>query len=80
MENASNKAIYSIMGMVGLEAVKSTILNIKAKVEVTIRQNTDLKHERFNAALLGNPGTGKNPLRPDQMPRPPLTSILSGQE
>ncbi|KAI9822767.1 MAG: hypothetical protein M1832_003000 [Thelocarpon impressellum] len=58
-ENASNEAIDSIMDMIGLEAVKAQILRIKAKIEATTRQGTDLRHERFNVALLGNPGTGK---------------------
>ena len=58
LENASNNAIDSIMEMVGLEEVKSQILRIKAKVDLSLRQGTDVKGERFNVALLGNPGTG----------------------
>ncbi len=58
LENASNDAIDSIMAMIGLEDVKSQILRIKAKADLSLRQGTDLKGERFNIALLGNPGTG----------------------
>ena len=46
------------MEMIGLEQVKSQVLRIKAKVDTSIRQNTDLKKERFGLVLLGNPGTG----------------------
>ena len=58
VENVRNDAIDSIMEMVGLEDVKSQILRIKAKVDLSLRQGTDVKGERFNVALLGNPGTG----------------------
>lgn len=57
--NASNPAIDEIMEMTGLEDVKSQVLRIKAKVELSIRQGTDLKKERLGLTLLGNPGTGK---------------------
>lgn len=46
------------MGMIGLEDVKSQVLRIKAKVDLSLRQGTDVKGDRFNIALLGNPGTG----------------------
>ena len=59
MEGQSNEAIESLMGMIGLEEVKERFLSIKAKVETVVRQNSSLKDERFSAALLGNPGTGK---------------------
>ena len=58
MEGASNPSIDTIMGMTGLEEVKRKVLNIKTKIDVSIRQNASLKQERFNAVLLGNPGTG----------------------
>ncbi|KAI1634928.1 P-loop containing nucleoside triphosphate hydrolase protein [Biscogniauxia mediterranea] len=58
-EGASNDSLDTLMNMIGLESVKKQFLNIKTKVDTTIRQNTDLKDERFGAALLGNPGTGK---------------------
>lgn len=57
-ENANNPAIDKIMEMVGLEHVKSQVLKIKAKVETSIRQGTDLTKERLGLTLLGNPGTG----------------------
>jgi hypothetical protein len=59
MEGASNLSIDAIMNMTGLEEVKQKVLNIKAKIDVSIRQNASLKRERFNVVLLGNPGTGK---------------------
>ncbi|KAL9620613.1 MAG: hypothetical protein Q9160_004867 [Pyrenula sp. 1 TL-2023] len=58
-ENAHNDALDSLMGMVGLEKVKQQFLSTKAKVDIIVRQNADLKSERLGAALLGNPGTGK---------------------
>lgn len=58
LENASNDAIDSVMDMVGLEAVKVQILRIKAKIDVSVRQNSDMKEDRLNVAFLGNPGTG----------------------
>lgn len=60
--NSKNDAIESLMGMIGLEEVKEKFLSVKAKVETVLRQNTDLKDERFGAVLLGNPGTGKHKL------------------
>lgn len=57
-ENANNSAIDKIMEMIGLEDVKHQVLKIKAKVETSIRQGTDLKKERLGLTLLGNPGTG----------------------
>lgn len=58
-ENAINPAIDKIMEMIGLEDVKSQVLRIKAKVDTSKRQGTDLKKERLGLILLGNPGTGK---------------------
>jgi hypothetical protein len=60
IENASNKAIDDIMAMTGLEAVKTQVLKIKAKVDTCIRQNSGFHDERFGVVLLGNPGTGEN--------------------
>lgn len=57
-ENAQNPAIDKIMQMIGLEDVKAQVLRIKAKVETSIRQGTDLRKERLGLVLLGNPGTG----------------------
>lgn len=62
-ENAKNPAIDKIMEMIGLEDVKSQVLKIKAKVETSIRQDTDLKKERLGLTLLGNPGTGLLPVQ-----------------
>lgn len=60
-ENAFNDDIDSVMEMVGLEEVKLQILKIKAKIEVSLRQNADMSKDRLNVVLLGNPGTGKYP-------------------
>ena len=57
-ENAHNPVIDKIMEMIGLEDVKAQVLRIKAKVETSIRQGTDLSKERLGLVLLGNPGTG----------------------
>ncbi|KAI9640527.1 hypothetical protein NHQ30_011273 [Ciborinia camelliae] len=57
-ENERNPAIDKIMEMIGLEDVKSQVLRIKAKVDTSKRQGTDLKKERLGLILLGNPGTG----------------------
>ena len=61
MENARNDAIDSLMDMIGLEEVKLQILQIKAKIEVSMRQNADISSDRLNVSFLGNPGTGKIP-------------------
>lgn len=61
-ENAHNPAIDKIMEMIGLEEVKAQVLRIKAKVDTSIRQGTDLKKERLGLVLLGNPGTGFSPI------------------
>ncbi|RAH47333.1 P-loop containing nucleoside triphosphate hydrolase protein [Aspergillus brunneoviolaceus CBS 621.78] len=58
-ESQSNEALDTLMDMIGLESVKESFLGIKAKVDVVVRQGASLVAERFGAALLGNPGTGK---------------------
>ena len=63
VENAVNPPIDAIMAMTGLEDVKKQVLKIKSKVDTSIRQGTDLKGERFNIAMLGNPGTGMTQYR-----------------
>lgn len=62
-EGARNSAIDSLMEMTGLEDAKSQILSIKARADVAIRQNIDVKKERFGIVLLGNPGTGERHTR-----------------
>ncbi|RAL15897.1 P-loop containing nucleoside triphosphate hydrolase protein [Aspergillus homomorphus CBS 101889] len=57
--NSQSPEIDTLMDMVGLEAVKSKFLTIKAKVDIAVRQDVDLSHERFGSILVGNPGTGK---------------------
>ncbi|KAI1142174.1 P-loop containing nucleoside triphosphate hydrolase protein [Hypoxylon sp. FL0543] len=58
-ENASNEALDSLFKMIGLENVKKEFLTIKARIDTALRQGAEIKDERFGAALLGNPGTGK---------------------
>ena len=60
LDNCSNNAIDSLMVMTGLEEVKAQFLTIKARIDTALRQNIDLKNERFGIVLLGNPGTGRN--------------------
>ena len=57
-DGAANPHIDAIMEMIGLEPVKQQVLRIMDKVDVNVRQGTSLSKERFNAVLLGNPGTG----------------------
>ena len=58
IDGAKNHSIDAIMDMTGLEEVKKKVLNIKTKIDISLRQSASLKQERFNAVLLGNPGTG----------------------
>ncbi|KAJ9156715.1 Stage V sporulation protein K [Pleurostoma richardsiae] len=58
-EGASSKPLDELMGMIGLEEVKSEFLSIKSRVDTAIRQDISLERERFSCSLLGNPGTGK---------------------
>ncbi|RTE73245.1 hypothetical protein BHE90_012334 [Fusarium euwallaceae] len=58
-EGASNDALDKLMGMIGLEAVKDSMLSMKSKVDTKLRQGFSLTGERFSCSLLGNPGTGK---------------------
>ena len=58
-ENVSNDHLDSLMNLTGLESVKAQFLDVKANIDTTQRQGTDLKKERFGVVLLGNPGTGK---------------------
>lgn len=59
MDNVSNDSVDSLMKMTGLEQVKAQVLKIKARIDTTLRQKTDMEKERFGIVLLGNPGTGK---------------------
>ncbi|KAK5727064.1 hypothetical protein LTR15_002956 [Elasticomyces elasticus] len=59
MEGASNTSLDTLMAMIGLENVKDHLLEIKARVDLSVRQGTDLKKDRYGTAFLGNPGTGK---------------------
>ncbi|KAI6825134.1 P-loop containing nucleoside triphosphate hydrolase protein [Hortaea werneckii] len=59
LDGAVNAALDKLMAMTGLENVKQAFLDIKASIDLKIRQNADMSKQRFGAALLGNPGTGK---------------------
>jgi Cdc6-like AAA superfamily ATPase len=59
MDGAQSTALDSLMSMIGLESVKEQFLGIKSKIDTLVRQGVPLSGERFGAALLGNPGTGK---------------------
>ena len=61
VDGVSNEAIDSLMGLTGLEDIKSKILSIKAKIETAGRQGSDMKKERLGMLMLGNPGTGEVP-------------------
>ncbi|ROV99425.1 hypothetical protein VMCG_06406 [Cytospora schulzeri] len=58
-KDEANSHLDEMMEMIGLESVKTKMLEIKTLVETARRQEVDLKKERFNAVLKGNPGTGK---------------------
>ena len=58
VEGEDNPSIDAIMEMTGLEDVKAQVLRIKGKIDVSKRQGTSVKDERFNIVLQGNPGTG----------------------
>ncbi|KAI9651106.1 hypothetical protein NHQ30_001143 [Ciborinia camelliae] len=55
----AERAWEEIMSMTGLNGVKEHVRKLKAKVENSVRQNSDLKEERFSAVFMGNSGTGK---------------------
>ncbi|KUI53134.1 Stage V sporulation protein K [Cytospora mali] len=58
-EGAKNETLDELMGMIGLEDVKSEFLSIKSRVDTALRQGIPLDKERFSCSMLGNPGTGK---------------------
>lgn len=60
IESARNKALDELMGMIGLEEVKETFLEIKTTVDTKLRQRVSLGSQRFSCRLLGNPGTGQS--------------------
>ncbi|KAK3897515.1 helicase required for RNAi-mediated heterochromatin assembly 1, partial [Staphylotrichum tortipilum] len=58
-EGAISKPLDDLMEMIGLEAVKQQFLDVKCKVDTSLRQGLSLASERFSCCMLGNPGTGK---------------------
>lgn len=57
-----NVHLDAIMDFIGLESVKSKMLEIKTLVDTARRQDVNLAKERFNTVLVGNSGTGKTTL------------------
>lgn len=57
-----NVHLDSIMDFIGLESVKTKMLEIKTLVDTARRQDVNLTKERFNTVLVGNSGTGKTTL------------------
>ena len=60
MDGVDNQHIDAIMEMTGLEKVKEQVLAIKDKIDMSARQDTSVRDERFHIVLLGNPGTGND--------------------
>ncbi|KAK7937255.1 ATPase [Apiospora aurea] len=58
-EGVQNAPLDELMGMIGLEDVKTQFLEIKSEVDTKVRQGVDFSKQRFGSQLLGNPGTGK---------------------
>lgn len=58
-QGAANSALDELMDMIGLEDVKDKFLDIKARVDTTVRQGINLTGEGLGTVLLGNPGTGR---------------------
>lgn len=58
-EGAKSEPLDDLMGMIGLDEVKTEFLSVKSKVDTAIRQDVSLSKERFGCSMLGNPGTGK---------------------
>lgn len=54
-----NQYLDEVMDLIGLESVKTKMLEIKSLVDTAQRQGADLTKERFNTLFTGNPGTGK---------------------
>ena len=66
VEGADNDAMDELMAMTGLEDVKEQFLTIKARVDTCLRQETNLKKERFGMTFCGNPGTSTLPRCPEE--------------
>lgn len=56
---AQSKPLDELIGMIGLEEVKTVFLGIKHRIDLAIRQGISIEKERFSCSMLGNPGTGK---------------------
>ena len=54
-----SSALDDLMGMIGLEEVKSQMLKIKVWVTTARKQGVKMTKERFSIVLIGNSGTGK---------------------
>lgn len=51
---------FLIRQWTGMENVKAYFLNVKAKIDTAVRQGVSLHSERYDLAIVGNPGTGKS--------------------
>ena len=74
------KIVDKLMDLVGLEEVKTQVLDIMNRVEVAKYQAIDLKEERFNIIFQGNPGTGEgdllyNPIQSSDIPGAGKTTV-----
>lgn len=58
-QGAKSAPLDELMGMIGLEEVKSEFLSLKSRVDTALRQGVSLEKERYSCSMLGNPGTGK---------------------
>lgn len=77
-EGAKSEPLDQLVGMIGLEEVKSEFLCVKSKVDTAIRQGITLCRERFGCSMLGNPGTGKYENYPVSLRRHPAGISLAG--
>lgn len=65
-EHAESEEIDTLMKIIGLENIKLEFLNIKSVIDLGIRQSIPVGNGRYGCTLLGNPGTGKQTLSPEE--------------
>ncbi|KAL2814097.1 P-loop containing nucleoside triphosphate hydrolase protein [Aspergillus cavernicola] len=59
-ERQLERVLDRVMCLIGQEPIKEDILAVKARVEHGKARREDMKAMRFDLAIMGNPGTGKN--------------------